>query len=221
MTTDALYAYHTPLNNLLYNWLNPHTASKGLKELDHYPTRKETYSGNMSMTQEQNTISLFLTPIIYHRENVDFSAHNNGLITSGTSTEENQQEHMKSSYHGRLINSSSPEMYHYDQATMQPPSIWHQDTTSIINYVHQKKSIPGMKKTPLIQEPAMFSDDEYTQKIMISKNNPIDRTWTRYIPSVQTSEISDDEDKADTPEEPRDMGLYITISPSQDQEDES
>ena len=78
-----------------------------------------------------------------------------------------------------------------------------------------------MKKTPLIQEPAMFSDDEYTQKIMISKNNPIDRTWTRYIPSVQTSEISDDEDKADTPEETRDMGLYITISPSQDQEDES
>ena len=67
----------------------------------------------------------------------------------------------------------------------------------------------------LIQEPAMVSDDEDDQKTIRAKDNPIDRTWTGHTPSVQTSEISDDEDTSDTPEEPRGVGLCIPIPPYQ------
>ena len=67
----------------------------------------------------------------------------------------------------------------------------------------------------------MVSDDEYAKPTIRSKGKTIDRTWTGHNPSVQTYEISDDKDTADTQEKPRDMGLCIHISPSQDQEDES
>ena len=63
----------------------------------------------------------------------------------------------------------------------------------------------------------MLSDDEDNQPNVKSKDKPIDRTWTGHTLSVQPYEISDDEDTADTPEEPRVMELCIPISPSQDQ----
>ena len=67
----------------------------------------------------------------------------------------------------------------------------------------------------------MVSDDEDYQPTIRDKYNPIDRTWTGHTISVQPFDISDDEYKAETPEEPRGMVLCIPISPSQDQEDES
>ena len=64
------------------------------------------------MTQEQNTSSLSLTPIVSHHENEDFSAHNTGINPSGTRTEENQQEQMISSSRVMWINRSSVGIYH-------------------------------------------------------------------------------------------------------------
>ena len=67
----------------------------------------------------------------------------------------------------------------------------------------------------------MGSDDKDTQPTVREKYKPIDRTWTGHTPLVEPSEISDDEDTADTPQEPRVMGLFIPISPYQDQEYEA
>ena len=58
----------------------------------------------------------------------------------------------------------------------------------------------------------MVSDDEDTQPTVRAKDNPIGRIWTGHNPSVQPSEISDDDNTAETPEEPRGMGLCIPIS---------
>ena len=48
----------------------------------------------------------------------------------------------------------------------------------------------------------MASDVEDTQPTVGSKENQIDITWTGHAPSVQPSEISDDEDTYSTPEGP-------------------
>ena len=66
----------------------------------------------------------------------------------------------------------------------------------------------------------MVSDVEDTQPTVRAKDKPIDRTWTGHNPSVQPSEISDDEYTASTPEVHGVMGLCMTIPPSQDQKDE-
>ena len=71
--TDCIL--HTT-EEFLDNWLTPRAASKGLEEPDHHSSRKEPYSGNGSMTQEQNTSYLSLTPIMHHQENPDWSVHN-------------------------------------------------------------------------------------------------------------------------------------------------
>ena len=72
------------------------------------------------------------------------------------------------------------------------------------------------KEYPLVQEPDMVSDVEVSQPTVRAKDNPADITWTGHTPSAQPSDISDDEDTAITPEEPRGMGLCIPISPYQD-----
>ena len=61
------------------------------------------------------------------------------------------------------------------------------------------------EENPLIQEPDMVSDVGYTQPNVRAKDNPIYITCTVHTPSSQPSEISDDEDTASTPEEPRGM----------------
>ena len=61
----------------------------------------------------------------------------------------------------------------------------------------------------------MFSDVEDTQPTIRDKYKPSDITWTVHTPSVQPSEISDDENTDITPEETRGMGLCIHISSSQ------
>ena len=86
------------------HWLTLSAVSKGFWEPYHHLSRKEPYSSNGMMTQEQNTSSLSLTPIMYHQSKSDFSVHNTGINPSGTSTEENQQEQMTSSSRGRWIN---------------------------------------------------------------------------------------------------------------------
>ena len=56
------------------------------------------------------------------------------------------------------------------------------------------------EEDPLIHEPDVVSDDKDTQQTVRSKDNPIGITWTVNNLSVQSSEISDDEGTAETPD---------------------
>ena len=93
------------------------------------------------------------------------------------------------------------------------------------NHYHQFRAEAAVhtwdEEDPLIKEPDMVIDNEDNQPTVRDKDKPIYITWTRHTPSIQPYEISDDEDKDDTPEEPRVMVLCIPISPYQDQEYES